>query len=396
MFGDNAYRTANVSLLKDYLSRGYNIYLIGPHGIGKTEMVKQAAESLGWKCMEFNTALMDPFIDMTGIPQTVEKPLLDSDGKPIYDDNGNITVETVLKMVRKQGLEEADVIFFDEFRRARADTLNTVMNVINDRKINDELLPNLKCCVAASNPTKDELTGTVYNASYVDDAILDRFDIFLSGNVKVDVKYLTKALLKYNTESGINRSPKTVEDIAHAIGGWQHNLDFTNDSGKARAPYVSPRRCEKMARMYLEFATEDIIRDCLGSNSMALNIKTLSDTLEDIILNEAIAIEDSEIPVIADHWYELISNQVNSSNKKILIEMNNVYEQDDSEHTKMKAIIQHFADRCIEEDKDYLSDMINIVITAMHNKSIVRNVDNSDKRFNKIFSIITMMLRTTK
>lgn len=225
-------RIANPKIIKDYIKHGLNVMLIGAHGVGKTQILKQVTEELGYKMFDFNAALVDPYVDITGIPQTIGN-----------DDNMQLV------MVRKKELDEADVIFFDEINRANTNTLNAIMNLVNEKKINNEVLPNLKCVVAASNPQDDEETGSAYSVGFLDPAQQDRFDVTMTLSTKVDRDYLRKALGN--------------EHVADALADWQHKLNFTS-GGQKRAPYVSPRRVEKLGHLYLKIPKLQTIKDVLG------------------------------------------------------------------------------------------------------------------------------------
>lgn len=237
-------RNATGKIISNYLQMRLNIMLIGPHGTGKTSVLRQEASKIGWKVADFSAPLMEPYIHLLGVPEVVS------------DENGRY-----LEMVRTRELMDADVIFIDELNRGPLVVRNGVMELINDRAINGVPLPNLKCVVSACNPAGD---GD-YAVQLLDPAQMDRFDVTLTMSDRVDAEYLAEAL--------------GDEAYAKAFSDWQHSLVFwtEDERGKrvARAPYVSPRRVEKLARTFRLAPQRNTLTDVLGSNAEELSLAKL-------------------------------------------------------------------------------------------------------------------------
>ncbi len=66
----------NIESMKEVLNIAHKaqsaVHMIGDHGIGKTEIVKQFAESQGYHCEVLQLTVMDTG-DLIGIPETIEK-----------------------------------------------------------------------------------------------------------------------------------------------------------------------------------------------------------------------------------------------------------------------------------------------------------------------------------
>ena len=246
-------RLANEDTIKEYMKLNLNIMLIGAHGVGKTQILQSVADSLGYKMFVFNAALVDPYVDITGIPQV---ETLNENDKEIKE----------LSMIRKRDLDEADVIFFDEINRANPSTLNAIMNLVNEKKINNEVLPNLKCVVAASNPEEDETTGNSYTVGYLDPAQADRFDVTMSISHKANKRHFYKIF---------GDDKKEFVDV---LVDFQNSLE-TSSGGVDRAPYVSPRRLEKLGKLYIKIPTMNTLRDVLGFEAAGLQLNSLNKKL---------------------------------------------------------------------------------------------------------------------
>lgn len=197
----------NHKILETYIRNGFNILLQGKHGVGKTALLNQACESLGWNLKYYSASSLDPYTDLVGIPKFVEN----EDGTE------------VIKSIRPQEINDAEVVFFDELNRADPKVLNAVFELIQFRSINGEKLPNLKCVVAAQNPPDGE-----YTVDALDPALADRFQICLDIKPEVSLSYLKSVL---------------NDETAEALVKWHKG------HGK-KADYISPRRIEYIGKVW--------------------------------------------------------------------------------------------------------------------------------------------------
>jgi hypothetical protein len=144
--------------------------LIGRHGVGKTEMVKQAFESSGLNWLYFSASTMDPWIDLVGVPRKVD------------DDGGSPYIELVRPKAFRDDVVEA--IFLDEYNRAPTKVRNATMELIQFRSINGHKFNKLKMVWIAINPNDGE-----YDTDGMDPAQEDRFPIKLEVPFKPDKEY---------------------------------------------------------------------------------------------------------------------------------------------------------------------------------------------------------------
>lgn len=202
--------------LKSCVENHLNICIVSKHGTGKTTIVRDVCEDLGIKYKYYSCATLDPYTDLVGIPV------------PRSDEQGH----EKLIMVRPRDIDEAEVILFDEFNRADEKVTNACMEIIQFQSINGEKLPNLRSVIAMINPINDE--ENVYHVNEMDDAVLDRFDVFHEIQPAPSVPYLAEAI--------------DSEFIAKALCAWWTEHDR---SKYGKENYISPRRLEKIGQVFL-------------------------------------------------------------------------------------------------------------------------------------------------
>ena len=201
------------------MEKGFSMLLVGAHGTGKTESVMQIADELGLKLKVFNCATLDPYTDLIGVPV------------PSKNDDGS----DELRMVRPRSIDDADVIFFDELNRARPEVQNAVFEIIQFGTINDEELPNLKCCWSAMNPADGE-----YKVDDIDPALRDRFDVSHFMKPRVSVPYM---------------ATKMKKETALALREW---WEAHNREKRGPESYISPRRLTKIGVLFEEIGPRGV------------------------------------------------------------------------------------------------------------------------------------------
>jgi len=155
--------------------------VIGHHGIGKSQAVKQFAEEGGHKFVDLRLGTQDVG-DLLGLPDFGT------------DKSGNKT--TTVFMTPKWLTELIDwanknpkkygIIFLDEFNRARRDVLQAVFQLVLDRKMHTITLPENVYVIAAQNPNTEDYIVTDVS----DKALMDRFcHIKLSPSVQEWIEY---------------------------------------------------------------------------------------------------------------------------------------------------------------------------------------------------------------
>lgn len=129
---------------------GKPIFIYGAPGIGKTEIVAQAAAELGVGLMFADLENAEP-TDLRGVPNVVDIPSDSPIGKGVTRENQPDWLPTDNGPDGKGG-----IFFFDELNRANEVVLRSMLKLANDRRIGNYDLPEKWLLVAAGNRRKDE------------------------------------------------------------------------------------------------------------------------------------------------------------------------------------------------------------------------------------------------
>jgi len=180
-------------------------FIWGHAGIGKSTIVKQYAESKGYKFFPFYLGTQSDLGDILGLASFVK----DSKGSEIATHFA--PPEWIKNMIDfcNENPESGAVIFLDEFNRARRDILNGMFSLALDKTFHTLKFPKNCYIVAAGNPPTEEYYVTDVNET----ALMARFcHIKLEPTFQEWVTYAQSNKFESSLVSFIQEQPDLLED----------------------------------------------------------------------------------------------------------------------------------------------------------------------------------------
>lgn len=126
---------------------------VGPPGVGKTEVIRGMAESMGYKLITLLGSTMDP-TDVTGLPKG-EIVAQDEEGNDVWG-----TVYLAPWWQAKILQEKKIMLFFDEFSNTSSAVRASLLTMFQNREFpNGVSMPQETIVVGAMNPTEQAADG---------------------------------------------------------------------------------------------------------------------------------------------------------------------------------------------------------------------------------------------
>ena len=200
--------TTELKALLDITPADQNLMLVGPHGIGKSEILTEYFAAKGMKVVPLFLGQMSDPGDLIGIPNRNETtgktdfmppwwfPL---DGQPI-------------------------VLFLDELNRARPEVLQTIMDLALNRTLAGRKLPEGSRIISAVN------AGEQYQLTDLDPALVSRFNIVaFRPTVQEWLLWAEKEGVDARVRDFIRENPLWLDKDPDAKEGADTGLDKTPD-----------------------------------------------------------------------------------------------------------------------------------------------------------------------
>jgi hypothetical protein len=146
------------------INRKRPLFIWGQPGIGKSDIVAQAAQAQKRPLIDIRLPLMEP-TDIRGIPYLADVKVYDKTGKLVKDENGVPIYDKQFRWSTPSDLptDEASraLVFFDEMSAAPPSVQAATYQIILNRRIGNYVMPKDVAIVAAGNRVKDK--GVAYN-----------------------------------------------------------------------------------------------------------------------------------------------------------------------------------------------------------------------------------------
>jgi len=133
------------------------VVAVGSEGIGKTESIKQVSKELGIPYSILRLGSMQDVGDMLGMMQVVK-----------YQDGTEMSIyapPSWFKTIHEKG---CGILFIDEINRCKPQLQDAVMQLLDQGRFNDFVLPENAIIVGAMNPNTDEFDVNEQDAAFID------------------------------------------------------------------------------------------------------------------------------------------------------------------------------------------------------------------------------------
>jgi hypothetical protein len=196
------------------------LMLSGEHGVGKSEFVVSWFENQGYRAEVLFVGQMSDAGDLIGLP--IERTL----------DDGTVITDWAKPKWWPRNPEEKVLLFLDEANRAKPEIHQALMDLILNRKLNGDDLPESCRIVSAINPTGDEYN---YDVNEMGPAFLDRFN-------KYDFRPTVEEWIDWAMDNKVNQ---------YVIGFVSKNRDYLDspqgEAQKSDTVYPSRRSWKRMS-----------------------------------------------------------------------------------------------------------------------------------------------------
>jgi hypothetical protein len=308
--------------LKNLASLKRRVMLVGLHGCGKTETILSIAKELNLKLLYFSAPTIDPWCDLVGIPV------------PKWSEE---TKRMEMHFVRRQDLEEAEWIVFDEINRAQPKTQNGLLEIAQFQSVNGIPLRGKPFVWAGMNPPDVEMN---YHVQELDIALQDRFHEYIE--------------MKANPICEVYESKGIPREVAQKTIAWWNGL------GVDQKNYVTPRRLEYIMQGHVNGL--DISRCVLPSRFMPnvskeIPINSLKQSLEFKGTKEELEVK---LQIYSSDWiiknFEVAVRMSHQSDAHVLSE--NIKKFNLKEVNKILPVIKKFKKEFQYKILEYVSDSV--------------------------------------
>jgi len=203
-------------LVKAYVKSRLSLMIWGDRGIGKSGIVRQVGEELGWPVIDLRLATQE-VADLIGIP---------------YEKDGTTRWAKPEWFPTEE--QPHGILFLDEINRAQRDVVQAVFQLVLDHKLHTHVLPQGWTVVAAGN-----YFGS-YDVREMDEAMMSRFG-------HIDVETSSNAVTAFGIEHAWNAK---ITDFLQSNQSYVMQISAETESQKY-TPQPDPRRWE-MVNQFME------------------------------------------------------------------------------------------------------------------------------------------------
>lgn len=222
---------------------GVTPLLIAPHGVGKTESVKQFCSESDYFLKVINLGTLSDSGDLLGLPN-FEKNNKGDDIATRF-----ITPDWINEIINyaNSNPDSRAIIYLDEINRARRDILQAIFSLVLEKRIHMIQFPSNVSVIAAMNPN----TGDYIVSDISDKAFMDRF-------CHIKVKPSAKEWIEYAKGTDHNLDLVSFLDVQSEL------LDSTTEEFSLDEIKPSRRSWSAVSRLLETNPPEEIRRELVS------------------------------------------------------------------------------------------------------------------------------------
>ena len=208
--------------------------LVGHHGIGKTEYIRQYAKERGFELLEFRLGMCSDAGDLVGVPHI----------KEVGDLKTLATLFATPEFFPREGKY---ILFFDEWNRCQVKEIyQALFNLILEGKMNQYTLPKESRVILACNPASDDYDVFDFN----DAAFHDRV-------CSLKIQPTTKEYLDFN------RKIHPESKILDFLSNYQEMKSAKVEEFKLQEPKFSGRTWSRLMKIEESKPDEEVFKNIL-------------------------------------------------------------------------------------------------------------------------------------
>lgn len=265
------------------------VFLWGPPGVGKSQVVHQVANDMKLEMVDIRAILLDP-VDLRGLPKISADGRSEWCAPSFLPNSGN------------------GVLFLDELNAAPPLVQAACYQLILDRRIGEYELPEGWAVIAAGNREKDRAV-----THRMPSALANRF-------VHIEFTVDTGEWLSWAVKNGICRD---VIDFITFRPALLHDFD----PGKSGHAFPSPRSWEFASKLISQAPGSEILSELLegtvgkGGATELMGFVRIRKQLPDIeqILDDPLAVELPKDPAVLSATCEMVGRSVGSEHADTVI-----------------------------------------------------------------------------
>lgn len=214
------------------------ILITGGHGIGKSESITKYFEERGYLVIVLFVGQMADAGDLIGLPDRVEIEYKYTDKEGVEHKGKSKITEFCPPKWWPFDTDSKVMMFFDEVNRGKPETMQCLMDMILNKKLNGRELPPMTRIMGSMNPLEDGY----YQVEELDPAFLDRWNIY-------ELKPTVEEWLFWGARNGVDNN------VLGFITKYLNHLDPPKPSeAKVGEVYPSRRSWVKVSK-YLKWNT---------------------------------------------------------------------------------------------------------------------------------------------